>query len=58
MDKEKRILSFKIDLNDEKRPLEVVTENEITENEVIDLVKQAGYDAKPKSGIFKVLFGV
>ncbi len=56
--KERRILSFKVDLQDPKRPIEVSTTDGITEAEVQSLIQQAGYQAQPiqSGGFLKNLF--
>jgi copper chaperone CopZ len=47
---------WKVDTDDKRKVLEVKTEN-FTEQEIIDKVHEAGYEAQPlKSGFFSGLF--
>lgn len=54
---ERRIVSFKVNLQDAKRPLEVSTADNMTETEVLALIKQAGYEAKAAGGLSKSWLG-
>jgi copper chaperone len=55
--KEPLIENFKVDLADPNRPLDVTVADDLSKEEVVKLINQAGYDAKPKGGIFASLFG-
>jgi cation transport ATPase len=57
--RERNIISFKVNLEDPNRPLEVSTSDGITEREVQALVEEAGYQAVPQresGGFFQSLF--
>jgi hypothetical protein len=45
LNKERRIISFKIDVQDVRRPMEVSCTDGITEEEVKNLVREAGFQA-------------
>ncbi|EAY31669.1 heavy-metal-associated domain-containing protein [Microscilla marina] len=54
---EARIDSFQVDLQHADRPLTVQTGDNMTTEEVSNLIYKAGYEAKPaKKGLFKKLF--
>jgi short-subunit dehydrogenase len=46
--KQPKIISFKVDLNDPKRPMEVSTTDSVTEAEILSLINAAGYEAAPQ----------
>jgi copper chaperone len=52
------IQSFTVDLQDPNRPLEVVTNDSLSQQALIQIIEQAGYEAKPQNtGFFKSIFG-
>lgn len=56
-DQEARIESFTVDLQAADRPLTVNTADDMTTEEVNQIIYKAGYEAKPaKKGLFKKLF--
>lgn len=55
--KEPKIISFKVDLKDPKRPMEVSATDSVTEAEVLSLIKKAGYEATPQAGSLNSLRG-
>lgn len=54
--KEPKIISFKVDLNDPKRPMEVSVSEGISEAKVQSLIREAGFEATPQGGFLKSLF--
>jgi copper chaperone CopZ len=53
---ELEVIAWMVDINDKRKVLEVKTEN-LTEQEIIDKVHEAGYEAQPlKSGFLSNLF--
>lgn len=56
--KERRIISFKVDFKNSNRPIEVSCTDSMTEVDVQALIQQAGYQAQPieASGYLKSAF--
>ncbi len=51
--KEPKIISFKVDLKDPERHMEVSATDSVSEAEVLALIKTAGYEATPAGSSLK-----
>ncbi|QNL20786.1 heavy-metal-associated domain-containing protein [Hyphobacterium sp. CCMP332] len=50
------IISFNVNLDDLEREVEIKTSSEIEESTIVDWVKDAGFQLKPKKSFLKKLF--
>lgn len=55
--KEPKIISFKVDLKDPKRPMVVSTTDSVSEAEVLSLIQAAGYEATPAENSLNASLG-